>query len=392
MKLVLNKKKCTGCGVCALKCPTHAICMEMDDEGFFYPIIDTDKCIRCGLCDKTCHLNAQHENANSPISVYAATNNDYRTLLKCSSGGVFGALSEYVLEHQGVCYGVTLDGLKAKYLRVRDSIELDKLFGSKYIQADIGNTYSLIEKDCLEGRKVLFVGTPCLVAGLKSFLKKDYQNLFTVDIVCHGTPSGMYFESYIEYLQNRLHGKIINFRFRDKSKYGIGCISSCEIEKRHTRKNIVLTNQLLNYYYFYMYADSYRESCYQCKYTNINRVSDITLGDFWGIEKLDTTLNVSHGCSAVIINTIKGESLLEIIGETCKLEKREIGEVLIRNSALQSNVKRSSTRDTIYKELVNEGFGYTVKNRYKPSFSQSIRRIAKGVLPTSIQETINRHK
>ena len=214
----MDKQKCTGCGVCALKCPTHAICMKMDDEGFFYPNIETDTCINCGLCDKVCHLNVRHDNTKPQISVYAATNNNLETLLKSSSGGIFGAIAEWILNHQGVCYGVTLDGLKAKYLRVQDATELDKLFGSKYIQADIGNTYQLVEKDCLVGRKVLFVGTPCLVASLKSFLKKDFKNLFVIDIVCHGTPSGLYFERYIEYLQNRLHGKIINFRFRDKSK------------------------------------------------------------------------------------------------------------------------------------------------------------------------------
>ena len=390
---MLDKQSCTGCGVCALKCPTHAISMITDEEGFLYPIIEEDKCISCGLCNKVCHLNAQHGNMKAPISVYAATNNDIETLLESSSGGVFSAIAEYILNHQGVCYGVTLDGLEVKYLRVQDESELYRLYGSKYVQVDIGNTYELVKKDCLAGKEVLFVGTPCLVAGLKSFLRKDYKNLYTVDIVCHGVPSVLYFESYMEYLQNRVKGRILSFRFRDKSKYGVGCISSCEIKKNVSRKKIVLTNQLSNYYYYYMFADSYRESCYQCRYTNLHRVSDITLGDFWGIEKLDTVLDVAHGCSAVIINTTKGEILLnETISIKCQLEKREICEVLIRNSALQTHVNRPQQRDSIYKELIEYGFGYTVNGRYKPSFSQYIKGVVKGILPTSIQKLIHRYK
>lgn len=389
----MDKQKCTGCGVCALKCPTHAICMKMDEEGFLYPNRETDKCISCGLCDKVCHLNVKREDTATPISVYAATNIDENMLLESSSGGVFGAIAENILSHQGVCYGVSLDNFEAKYLRVQDKADLRRLFGSKYVQADIGNTYELVEKDCLDGREVLFVGTPCLVSGLKSFLRKDYRNLYTIDIVCHGAPSSLYFKGYIEFLKSRLKCRIISFRFRDKSKYGLGCISSCEVQKNNSRKKLVLTNQLLNYYYYYMFADSYRESCYQCRYTNINRVSDITLGDFWGIEKFNTTLDVKHGCSAVIINTIKGEVLFnEIISLKCRLEKRTIDEVLIRNSALKSNIHRPSTRDSVYKELSSNSFIYMVHGRYRPSFSQYIKGVAKGILPTPIQNLIYRHK
>lgn len=391
--IVLNKQDCTGCSACALKCPTHAISMEYNNEGFLYPNVDMEKCISCGLCSKVCHLDMHVEDTIDATSVYAAINKNVNTLLESSSGGVFSVVAEHILKYQGVCYGVSLDGLKAEYLRVQDKEDLCKLFGSKYFQVDNGDIYNLVEKDCKEGKEVLFVGTPCLVAGLKQFLKRDYKNLYTIDIVCHGTPSMLYFEKYIEYVEGKIGGKIIDFNFRDKSKYGVGCISSCTIRKKDKLKKIVLTNQLLNYYYYYMFADSYRDSCYHCKYTNLNRVSDITLGDFWGIEKLNSKLDVRHGCSAVIVNSLKGEFLLHnVISKQCYLEKRTINEILVRNAALQINVSRPTTRDTMYSELIGKGFSYMVNTRYKPSVIQYFKGVAKGLLPAFIQNLIHRYR
>ena len=182
-EISLNKQNCTGCGACALKCPTHAISMEYNGEGFLYPNVDISKCIICGLCSKVCHLNMPVENKVTSTSVYAAINRNKVTLLESSSGGVFGAVAEYILRHHGVCYGVALEGLKAEYLRVQDQKDLCKLYGSKYIQANNVDIYNWVEKDCKDGKEILFVGTPCLVAGVKQFLGRDYKNLYTIDIL-----------------------------------------------------------------------------------------------------------------------------------------------------------------------------------------------------------------
>lgn len=389
---MIDKLTCTGCGTCVLRCSMKAIHMESDDEGFSYPSIDDTKCVHCGICDNVCHLNVHFENTTYP-KVYAAVNKNVNTLLKSSSGGIFGAVAEYFLRHQGVCYGVTLDGLDPRYVRVQDKDELSKLYGSKYVQADNSGTYRLVEKDCKDGKNVLFVGTPCLVSGLKRYLGRDYENLYTIDIVCHGVPSKMYFEKYIEYIEGKLHGQVFDFSFRDKGKYGVGCISSCRIDKRNGRKKIAFTSQTLNYYYFYMFADSYRESCYYCKYTDLNRVSDVTLGDFWGIEKLNSELDVRHGCSAVLINSLKGDFLLHnAIREQCILEEHTIQEVLVRNTALQKNTIRPATRDTLYSELVESGFEKMLTTRYKPSMLQYIKGHIKGLLPASIQYLIHRYQ
>lgn len=249
---MLDRCTCTGCGTCALRCPTKAIRMECDEEGFFYPSVDMAQCVNCGLCDKVCHLNIQFKRPTIK-KVYAAVNKKVSTLIQSSSGGIFGSVAEFILKHQGVCYGVYLENVNARYLRVSDESELEKLFGSKYIQAENKDTFCMVEKDCENGKIVLFVGTPCLVAGLKQYLRKDYENLYTIDIVCHGVPSKVYFEKYIEYIEHKLDGHISRFSFRDKSKYGVGCISSCMLDRGNSSKRITLTNQLLNYYYFYMF-------------------------------------------------------------------------------------------------------------------------------------------
>lgn len=387
-----EKYTCTGCGTCALRCPAKAICMNCDKEGFRYPHIDTDKCVNCGLCDKVCHLNT-HNEMPATRKVYAAVNKDLSRLKQASSGGVFSSVAEFVLERKGVCYGVCLCGTTAEYLRVCDRSELGKLFGSKYVQADNQNTFGMVENDCEDGKCVLFVGTPCLVAGLKQYLKKDYENLYTIDIVCHGAPSKLYFEKYIEYIEHKLNGRVSEFSFRDKSKYGVGCISSCILERKSRKKKIVLTNQLLNYYYFYMFADSYRESCYLCKYTDLNRVADITLGDFWGIEKLNSELDISRGCSAVLVNSPKGEMLLQnAIEKHCNLEEHTIEDILVRNTALKSNTARPVTRNTLYGELAESGFEGMITDRYKPSVMQYTKGIIKRILPLSIQKFMHRYK
>lgn len=387
---MLEKQNCTGCGACVLRCPTYALSMKCNEEGFYYPHINIAKCVNCGLCSKVCHLNLHIENT-IPLKVYAAVNKNTSTLLKSASGGVFGAIADFVLMNNGVCYGVTLENLNAKYLRVQNKEELYKLYGSKYVQVNNSNVYDLVEKDCKNGKEVLFVGTPCLVAGLKQFLRQDYRNLYTVDIVCHGIPSKLYFEKYIEYISCKLGGRISEFNFRDKSKYGIGCISSCIINKGKRTKRIIHTNQLLNYYY-YMFADSYRESCYQCKYTNLRRVSDITLGDFWGIEKLNSSLDVRYGCSAVIINSLRGDCLLySAISKQCNLEERSIQDVLVRNTALYKNIIRPAARNSLYSELIEKGLNYMISTRYKPSMFQYAKGYAKGILPVSVQKIIHRY-
>lgn len=387
---MLNRINCTGCGACSLKCPTHAISMECDSEGFLYPEIDIGKCVNCGKCKEVCHSNLQYKN-DFTTKVYAAVNKKQDILRHSSSGGVFSAIADFILESDGICYGVAVEKLKIQYLRVDNKQDLYKIMGSKYVQAENSKVFESVEKDCKTGKKVLFVGTPCLVAGLKSFLKEEYKNLYTLDIVCHGTPSKIYFHKYIEYLKNKLKIEVMEFNFRDKSKYGISCISSCKIKKNGKSKKIVLTNQLLNYYYFYMFADSYRESCYKCKYTNLNRVSDITLGDFWGIEKLNSKLDVEHGCSAIIINSSKGEFLLtNVLSNKCYLEKKSIDDLTL-NSALYRQVDRPFTRDTLYNELLENDFEYLVNGRYKPSFVKYAKGIAKGLLPSFLQNIIRKY-
>lgn len=222
-----DKKDCCGCGACMNVCPKNAIRMAEDEVGFVYPEIDQNLCIGCGACKKACGYQMQPMMQKSE-AVYAAASNDDNLLRKSASGGAFAVLAENVLKKGGVVYGAALPlesgKLEPKHLRIDTVERLPELQGSKYVQSAIGDTYAQAKKDLLDGKSVLFSGTPCQIAGLKQYLKKDYENLLTVDIICHGVPSKRFFQSFMEDYGKKLGGTITEFYFRDKSK-GQGMIT-----------------------------------------------------------------------------------------------------------------------------------------------------------------------
>lgn len=299
----INCKKCTACGACVQRCPENCIELKSDDNGFLYPNIDVAKCIECGLCVKVCPIDkAPH--INEP-KAYACAAKDEDILLEATSGGVFGAIATYVLNDNGVVYGCAYTGhLKATHVRVDNLNSLKELFGSKYVQSNTGDTFKECENDLKTGKKVLYSGTPCQVAGLKNFLLKDYNNLLTVDLVCHGVPSQEYFDKFIEYLEQKERAECTNYSFRSKKNAGWSVAGIANYKKEngkiYNKKQFYFSNY---YYYYFLECATYRKSCYSCQYANLNRVGDFTLGDFWGAEGLDVPFNVEKGCSLVILNS-----------------------------------------------------------------------------------------
>lgn len=323
IELFDDKNKCCACGSCINICPKNAIKLEADETGFYYPQIDDQLCIDCGQCKKICAYQNDLVDMNVPRKAYAAQtkNTDPK---KSASGGVFASIATNFIKANGVVYGAALeerDGKLSCFITKAQSLkELGKLLGSKYIHANMGNVYKSIKNDLSQGKRVLFSGTPCMVAALKAFLKNDYQNLFLIDIICHGVPEETWFQKYIETIEKRGNVKIFKYIFRDK-KNGWGLHGRYDyIDKNNSKHKKYFLTRESSYYYYFLTGSIYRSNCYTCKYACQQRVGDITIGDYWGIEQehseelKSSNYDLSKGNSCLLVNTLNGEILLDQFG------------------------------------------------------------------------------
>ena len=309
----LNCEKCTACGACVQKCPKNCITLKSDDNGFLYPTINAAECIDCGLCTKVCPIGDSTISSSLKPVAYACSHADDKMLIQATSGGAFGAIATYVLEQGGIVYGCAYtEHLKATHIRIESQEELASLFGSKYVQSHTRETYRKCEEDLKAGKTVLYSGTPCQIAGLKGYLQKEYSNLLTADLVCHGVASQAYFDKFIEFLEYEEDSSCTNYSFRSKKNAGwsVAGIASFKAANGKTfdKKQYYFSNY---YYYYYLGCSIYRESCYSCEYANLNRVGDFTLGDFWGAEGLSLPFDVEKGCSLVLLNSDKAVEIFK---------------------------------------------------------------------------------
>jgi len=329
MKICEN---CTGCASCLASCPVSAISMVQSEEGFYIPVIDENKCINCGLCKKICPQNSYEEKElEYEQKCYAAVyNNDIA--LKSSSGGMFTLLSEYVLEKNGYVCGAAFsdDFKKVEHIIVDNKNDLEKLRVSKYLQSYVGDIYKKIKELLDNDNYVLFSGTPCQVSGLKSYLRKDYEKLLTVDIVCHGVPSPKVWERYLEEISNGR--KVISASFRSKSK---GWAPALKIE--YSDGSILEEDCVVNIYFQAFLKDLIcNKTCGKCKYTNLNRQGDVTIGDFWKIEEKSKVFENKNGVSLVLLNNKKFiKDFEDIKDKILVLEKRPLEDALSSNSVLE---------------------------------------------------------
>lgn len=318
--LTVDYEKCTGCGACVQRCPKRCISWTQREFGFRYPQIDKDACVNCGLCEKVCPTDKALE---VPVEqkVYAAVHKDTEVLAKSTSGGAFTAIADAIFAQGGIVYGAAmLDDMQVKHIRTTGKDDFEGLRSSKYLQSDTGTTYQMVEQDLKQGKFVLYSGTPCQIDGLKNFLGKDYETLYTVDIVCHGVGSQAYFDKYTDFARER-YGKIKALRFRSKEYAGWSCGGVVVVVDSSDCLKKIPYRDFDNYYYsYFLSGDIYRKSCYSCKYANTNRVGDFTLGDYWGVEALNLPLQTENGCSLLLVNNQHAMQLLDEIESLDRVE------------------------------------------------------------------------
>ena len=335
-----NVDYCTGCSACAEKCIYGAITMKYDCEGFLYPEIDANKCIKCGICDVTCakYDNILKINPIESFSVYAKSSIKREN---GSSGGVFGVIANKILSEGGVVFGAIFSSEEKKVFHVStDGASLAKLMRSKYVQSDTCHTFSEVKKLLKQGKKVFYVGTPCEIIGLKSFLGKESENLLTMDFMCHGVPSPMLFKDTLSYYEKKIGSKITDFTFREK-----------KLGWRKQSVNIyfengkILTKKSTNFYYYYYFLQNYtlRKSCFECELYK-KHLSDLTVADYWTVPR---NKDDDKGISLVFINSEKG-----------KLIFNDLQKCFVTEPYIENNLERFSHRKYVKKNREDFFFYY----------------------------------
>lgn len=353
MLTLRDKKNCCGCQACYEACPSKCISMASDEEGFLYPRINQADCVDCGLCERVCpQLNSEkREHPETPRSCYAAISKDLEIRLLSSSGGVFSLLADKILGQNGVVFGARFDEQFAVYHSYTESPEgLPPFRGSKYAQSDLRGVYSQVRQFLQANRPVLFSGTPCQIAGLRGFLGgKEYNQLFLVSVICHGAPSPLVWRDYLDHITGGPRPTGVNMRNKDNG-WGPGdyrmVIQRGEEELMNTQATgtpymrAFLTNLTL------------RPSCYSCHFRG-NHGSDLTLGDYWGIEKIHPRMADNKGTSLILVYTDKGQRLME--GIDMRLEKSLYEDALRGNMAIIQPAYKPAERTMFWKSFQKRG-------------------------------------
>ena len=361
-----NKYDCCGCSACAQACPKQCIIMVNDEEGFLYPQIDIDTCINCNKCERVCPIINQNS-AQKPIVAYAAKNKNDQIRLISSSGGIFTLLAEKTINNNGVVFGAKFNN---KWDVIHDYTEkldgIGAFRGSKYVQSQIGDNYKKAQKFLQEGREVLFSGTPCQIAGLHRFLNKAYHNLITIDIICHGVPSPMVWQKYIQQYHQK---QITDISFRDKTNgwknYEFVIASAQHTIIREKRANNVFMNLFLS-------DLCLRPSCSNCPAKNGSSHSDITIADFWGVEHEIPIFDDDKGCNLVLINSIKGADIFNSLD--CKKVETNFENAIKYNTSYNKSVNEPKYRTYFFKNFHKKGFAIydIIQHKQRLSLMQRI--------------------
>ena len=376
-----NKEQCSGCGACANICPKNAIQMVEDNEGFKYPTIDKEKCINCGLCERTCPIIKQLPIVKPKSYLYIS--NDEENLLSSTSGGAFSEIAKIFYEKdRTTIYGCTYEKEnQVVHVGVNNISDIDQFKKSKYVQSDLKNTYKEIKSLLDKNEKVLFSGTPCQVSGLKSFLKKEYDNLLCVDIVCHGVPSQKLFDYYICNEERKKGEKLKKFTFREKVENNKKT-NSANVKLEFENGDVVTKpSKESTYMKGFSSRLFYRPSCYNCKFASINRMSDITICDLWGITEIDIS-KYNKGISGIIVNTEKGSLIIDKI-EGIKKEI-SISQVVKTNECYTKPTNYNKNREKFFKNLTKENFDYKSTKYSKKTIIKRINEFIKKRLKISL--------
>lgn len=334
-----DAENCTGCGACVSICPQKCIKMTIDVNGFYMPLISKD-CVQCGLCVKKCHVLSEHRISHSPLGIYAMWDKDERKRFQGSSGGVFGRLAEFVLANNGVVYGAAFnENRRTLSHKSTDEVSLDLLKKSKYVESYMGDTIARVFKDLKANRQVLFCGTPCQVMGARSVFGDKYSNLILCDFLCHGVPSLLSYNKYLDYIEQMHNKKVADISFRSKI-YGWK-VYAMNIKFEDGSSYIKMAKED-SYFRLFFSSMSNRPSCMSCD-RDVNSQADITLGDYWGARKQGFVKDDDKGISLVLVHTDKGKIAVEtIMGDLNFTE--------LPHSSLLSSVYRKRTH--VYKDYV----------------------------------------
>lgn len=332
-----DKKECCGCNACAEICPKSCITMKHDKYGFLYPEVDESLCIECGACERICPFPASDGELSHPLKAYAAWANDEEAYMRSSSGGAAYVISHSVLSQNGVVYGCAAESLDIRHIRVDILEDLPRLQGSKYVQSDVRGLFSQVRADLKDGRNVVFIGTPCQVAGLRKFIKNIPDNLLLVDLICHGTPSQQMLREHIKGIVG--DKKINKISFRKGNSYIL------DIESNGVKiwdANLWKKPYKDMYLHAFIKGFNSRPCCHQCSFARPERVSDITIGDFWGLGEMELKpKDPETGISVILPNTQKGIDVTEAISSQMTLVERPVSEAVKGNSQLQAPVGKS---------------------------------------------------
>lgn len=385
---ITNKVDCCGCSACTMKCPKHCITMQADNEGFLYPVVNKEDCIDCGLCEKVCHELHPYEQ-RKPLNVYAAINNDEEIRLKSSSGGIFYLLAEKTISEGGVVFGARFDDEWQVMLDYAETPEgVQPFMGSKYVQARTANAYKDAETFLKQGRKVLFSGSPCQIAGLHHYLRKEYENLTTVDFVCHGVPSPKVWQRYLDEVVTSGKQAINDVKFRNKSngwkKFNF-VLSYNNEEKSYS---LCSWHQQNHYMRAFLSDMILRPSCHECRAKQGSSHSDITIADFWGIHIEMPEMDDDKGTGLVLVNTEKGRNALDWSKVTKKESSIEVASKY--NGGLSSLTKPHPKRADFFValdesssviDLIDKSLRPTLKKRFRMAL-RNYKRLIKRMLLT----------
>lgn len=359
-----DKNKCCGCLSCTKACPKNAITTTLDDSGIIYPEICLNECVDCGLCSRICNYKNNNYQLK-PKKGYAAITKDKDLLNTSTSGGVFSTIAKKCIKDGWKvcgCISYFNDNKMIVEHILTDNVEdIEKMQGSKYVQSSIVNVLNTIKNELNKGTKILFSGTPCQISAIKGFLQKKYDNLVTMEIICHGAPSQKLLNDYIEYYNRKKKCTITDLSFRSK-KYGWKNIGIIKYKKDNSSE-IKIKDFIFNessYYYLFEKGYFFRESCYNCQYAGENRIGDITIGDYWGIEKVHPEIlkkiDIKMGVSCIIINSTKGERLVDECKDLFSLYESSFENIRKYNKQLNAPTEKPNDLDDIVAKYKKEGY------------------------------------
>ena len=381
MKILKNTKLCNGCHACFSVCPKDCIVMQADEEGFLFPQIDNEKCVECGLCEKICPMNktqVERTGETKTPKTFAVINKNEEIRMQSSSGGVFTLLAEKVINEGGVVFGARFN---ENWQVEHDSTEtidgLAAFRGSKYVQSRIGNSYKLVKEFLTDGGGVLFSGTPCQIGGLKSYLQKDYENLLCVDIICHGVPSSKVWRKYVEFRENIAGSKTGKIASRRKN---------CGWTQYSLSFNFVNDREYSQIFQADPFMQAFlkdlclRSSCYQCGFKSANRISDITIADFWGVQNVAPEMFDDKGTSLVLLQSPKGQEVFDKIKSDTDFAEVDCEKSLQFNTAAFRSCAEPKNRGKFMKNIDKFPFDKLVRKYTKISFTKKIFSFVRKVL------------